>query len=235
MFGLSERKEERLYKQVMENEIVSERTYNLYLGGVIAYGLLVNIFLCAKCSGFILSMNPLIFYIGYFICVLAGSFISAKSNDPLVSFLGYNLVVVPMGLVVSSLVYVYGGLSSTLVLQAIVYTAGITIVMICCSILKPEFFSKLSGLLFGGLLGLIVIEIIFLILRIPQSFTALFGAVIFSLYIGYDYWRAQQYPKTIDNAVDSALDIYIDIINLFIRILSILGRDGSSSSKKNKF
>ncbi len=44
------------------------------------------------------------------------------------------------------------------------------------------------------------------------------------MYIGYDIYRSQQYPKTLDNAVDSALDIYMDIANLFIRILSILGK-----------
>ncbi|MCR5192464.1 MAG: Bax inhibitor-1 family protein, partial [Bacteroidales bacterium] len=47
---------------------------------------------------------------------------------------------------------------------------------------------------------------------------------LFSGYIGYDVAKSQAYPKTLDNAVDSALDIYLDIINLFIRLLSILGR-----------
>ena len=51
-----------------------------------------------------------------------------------------------------------------------------------------------------------------------------FFVIIFSLYIAHDFSVAQMYPKTIDNAVDSALDIYLDIINLFIRILSIIAR-----------
>jgi FtsH-binding integral membrane protein len=37
-------------------------------------------------------------------------------------------------------------------------------------------------------------------------------------------YRAQRYPKTADNAVDCAVDIYLDIINLFLRLLRILGR-----------
>ena len=40
------------------------------------------------------------------------------------------------------------------------------------------------------------------------------------------------YPKTLDNAVDSALDIYLDVINLFLRILRILGSRGGSSSRR---
>lgn len=49
------------------------------------------------------------------------------------------------------------------------------------------------------------------------------AAAIFSLYIGYDWVKAQMYVKTVDNAVDSALDIYLDIINLFLQLLRILG------------
>ncbi|MBT7579493.1 MAG: hypothetical protein HN633_12065, partial [Candidatus Marinimicrobia bacterium] len=47
---------------------------------------------------------------------------------------------------------------------------------------------------------------------------------IFCGYIGYDWGRANQIPKTLDNAVDSAAALYMDIINLFLRVLRILGR-----------
>jgi len=48
--------------------------------------------------------------------------------------------------------------------------------------------------------------------------------VIFCGYVGVDWGRANQVPKTVDNAVDSAAALYMDIINLFLRILRILGR-----------
>ena len=47
---------------------------------------------------------------------------------------------------------------------------------------------------------------------------------IFCGYIGYDWGRANRIPKTVDNAIDSAAALYMDIINLFLRILRILGR-----------
>jgi FtsH-binding integral membrane protein len=49
-------------------------------------------------------------------------------------------------------------------------------------------------------------------------------AAIFCGYIGYDWGRAMRIPKTVDNAVDSAAAVYMDIVNLFARILRILGR-----------
>jgi len=48
--------------------------------------------------------------------------------------------------------------------------------------------------------------------------------LIFCGYIGYDWGRANNIPRTVDNAVDSAAELYMDIINLFLRILRILGR-----------
>ena len=58
----------------------------------------------------------------------------------------------------------------------------------------------------------------------PIAFDYIF-VIIFSLYIGYDWQKSQAYPPTLDNAVDSAADIYVDIVNLFIRLLAILGRN----------
>ena len=51
------------------------------------------------------------------------------------------------------------------------------------------------------------------------------SAVIFSLYIGYDWLRAQEKVKTLDNALDCALDIYLDIIVVFLKLLKILSRN----------
>ena len=74
------------------------------------------------------------------------------------------------------------------------------------------------------LIGMVICEVVLLILGVKQVWIDWVVAALFTVYIGYDIYRSQQYPKTLDNAVDSALDIYMDIANLFIRILSILGK-----------
>ena len=47
---------------------------------------------------------------------------------------------------------------------------------------------------------------------------------IFSGYIGYDWARAQALPKTLDNAVDCAAALYVDIVILFLRLLRMFAR-----------
>ena len=225
MSYISERKEARF--KITEGNILNARTYNLAFGGMVLYGLAANILMYHFFGDIASTINPFIFYIGYFVCTILGIVLSSQSTNPIISFIGYNLVVVPIGLAVGITVesYVKNG-DAELVFQAISLTSVITAIMIILSIIFPRFFSKIGGLLFGALIGLIIAEILS-IFFFPWAQTAIswIGAGIFTLYIGFDYWKAQQYPKTLDNAIDSAVDIYLDIINLFLQILEILGSD----------
>jgi len=47
--------------------------------------------------------------------------------------------------------------------------------------------------------------------------------VIFCGCIGVNCGSANAIPKTVDNAIDSATALYMDIIILFLRILRIMG------------
>ncbi len=223
-FFSNEAKEERLNKMYDPAEIIDDQKYNMVMGGVVIEGLVVNLILCAVCQNIFETVNPIAFLVFYIICTIAGTLIARKSDNPIVSFVGYNLVVVPIGLLVSAMVNAYGGLESTVVSNAFLFTLIITGVMIAAAVLYPDFFSKLGGILMASLIGLIVAGVVMAIMGIDSVIEAYIGAVIFSLYIGFDFWRSQQYEKTYDNAVDCALDIYLDIINLFIRILQIMGR-----------
>jgi FtsH-binding integral membrane protein len=145
----------------MQSEIggrISENLYNLIMGGVILYGLLVNVIMCRffPVEQFLASISPLVFFIGYIVLVIVGTMISAKSDNPFVSFLGYNLIVFPLGIVVSEAVVAYGGMDSAVVGQAFLYTAIITLVMVCAASAFPGFFSKIGGVLFAALIGLII-------------------------------------------------------------------------------
>ncbi len=229
---MNNRREERLRKEIFVDEEISDRAYNGVIGGVLLYGLLVNVAICYIFQDRILYVNPILLLITYFICCIAGTMLSAKSDNAILSFVGYNLVVVPVGLVVSIMVYAYGGLESELVTQAFLITMLITGVMVAASVFKPEFFEKIGGMLLACLGGLVIAELVLLLLGVDQMITSWIGAVLFSLYIGYDFHRAQAFPKTLDNAVDSALDIYLDVINLFLRILQILGKAKGSRGRR---
>ncbi len=217
-------REARLNASYDAETIISDRLYNLVLIGVLLWGLLVNVLLCVFAGGVVERINPVVFLVIYFVCAFAGVHIAAKSNNPIVSFLGYNLVVLPFGLMIATVVAAYGGVSSRVVADAFLYTLLISGGMLGLALAVPQLFEKLGGALLGVLGGLLLCEIVLLLFRVRQDVTDWIAAGVFSLYIGFDIHRSQQFAKTVDNAVDSALDIYMDIANLFLRLLSILGK-----------
>ncbi len=215
----------------MFNELKKERfkaidnlsagVYNLIIGACLLYGFLINAIIVATCSEFFTDMNPIAFLIGYFVLCFAGIFMS-RSKSPLVSFIGYNLVVVPIGAVLSVSLPYY---AMSDILSAIVITGVVVAVMMLLATLFPNLFSRLGRVLFISLAVALLAQIIAMLFSFSGGIFNWIFVVIFALYIGYDWYRAQMYPKTLDNAIDCVLDLYLDIINLFLRILQIISRN----------
>lgn len=219
---------ENAYYSEKTNVNIEARTYNFILGACVVWGLFANFIICKYFTDVALNMNPLVLIIGYIVLAFAGILISRKSDSALISFIGYNMVVIPVGLVLSISVYAYGGINSDVVTNAFMCTMIITALMLVAGTLFPDKFIKLGNVLGIALLCILVSSIVFLFIRTDSIITSWLCAVVFSLYIGYDIAKANKKAFTADNAVDSAVDLYLDIINLFLRLLRILGRSSSS-------
>lgn len=217
------RREERLNAVYSVSELITEQKYNIVLCGAVLWGLIINFILCITVGNVYEYINPIPFFIGYFVLVIAGSLIASKSDNAMVSFIGYNMIVLPIGLVVSTVVELYGGVQSTVVAEAFLITMCVTAVMALFAVTKPDLVATIGGILFPCLIGLIVAEVVVLLLGYNNNIFSWIGAALFSLYIAYDIYRSQQFTKTVDNAVDCAVDIYLDITALFLRILRIVG------------
>lgn len=210
-------------RMTTDDPIVGAGIYNLVIGLTLIWGFAVNYWMVTNIDPeAIASVNPWIFFIGYFASCFFGIYLFQKSSNPVVSFIGYNFVVVPFGLIINMVVSQY---DPELVTEAIRITGLVTIAMMCLGTLFPAFFQKIAGALTIALLLVIVVELIeVFIFNTHHGILDWIVVLIFCGYIGYDWGRANQIPKTIDNAIDSAAALYMDIINLFLRILRILGR-----------
>lgn len=153
---------------------------------------------------------------------IAGIFLAIKSENPFLSFVGYNMIAVPFGFLLGPVVNQY---SPEVVRNAFGMTAAIALSMGILGTIYPNFFSKIGGFLFAALLGLVVVRVLQIFIPgLDFTWIDYVAAGIFSLYIGYDMYRANHMPKTIDNAIDICVDLYLDIINLFLNILKIMGK-----------
>ena len=219
------RKEERLNSGIADQ--IDARTYNTVMCATLLWGFLVNAAMVAYCATPIVNalagVKSWVILVGYLVFAIGGIVLSVKSTNPWISFLGFNLLVLPMGVVLCLIV---PWMPVAIVTKALLLTGIVTASMILLGLIYPKLFLGLGRTLFIALLVGIVAELVatFLLGYRGVAFDWLF-VILFSGYIGYDIAKSQMYPKTIDNAVDCALDIYLDIINLFIRLLSLLSRD----------
>lgn len=207
----------------LTDRTISPAVYNLVIGLTLLWGFAINWWMVDAISvEWIRSINIWVFFGGYFASCMLGVYLFSSSSNPLVSFVGYNLVVVPFGLIINLVVSRY---DANLVQQAIRLTALVTVGMMALGTLFPAFFQRIASALTIALLLVIVVELVeVLVFGIRHGILDWIVVLIFCGYIGYDWGRANQIPKTLDNAIDSAAALYMDIINLFLRILRILGR-----------
>lgn len=113
------------------------------------------------------------------------------------------------------------------VFQAIFATALATFSTAGIVFLTSIDFSFLGGFLFISLIMLVVmglLNIFFFRSKIFSLVRAYIGAVIFTLYLIYDFDRLEKMAgdESWGTAIDIAVNIYLDIINLFLDLLEIL-------------
>lgn len=207
--------------------LLDAKTYNMAITACLFWGFLVNFVICRYFTGFFYNMNPFIFLIGYFVCAFAGIHIVRKSDAALPAFLGYNLMALPIGGVLSVFLV---GYSTTVVQYAFLATALVTLIMGIMSYVYPQAFLSMGRALGISLISVIVVELIMtLIFRTSITLIDYVVALIFALYIGYDLAKSQRKAFTYVNAIGCAAELYLDIINLFMRIVSIMGRNSRRS------
>lgn len=208
------------------SDALGRRTFLGAVAGLTLWGLGINAGLAfwALQTGFqptLWVMIPMM--VLPFVGVLVSNFTKSLAGG----LLGYHLILIPFGLMLGPILSAYTKAGAgAIVSQALILTGCTTGVMTLLGLTYPNLFSKLGGVLFGGLLALLILRVIGIF--VPSIGNAgwidWLAAGIFTLYIGYDWYRAMTLPATGRNAVDVAISLYLDIINLFLTILRLLGR-----------
>jgi len=223
---------------------IQSRFFYLILGLAVIYGLGLTVYISSITSNsevamsFILGLvkgmssgtvlQKILFFILFFALFLGlpliGATMSSSSDSALISFAGYHFIILPFGFLNSILFLVY---ESNSIYSIFLLTLVASIVMCLLGALFPYFFSKIGGALGAALSALIIASIINTIFfgnSTKAGFIDYIGAGIFCLYIGYDFWRATEVRKTFDNAVDIAVQLYLDMLNLMLFLLKIMGK-----------
>jgi FtsH-binding integral membrane protein len=218
---------ERRLSDAQTGELISAVRYNLVIGAVLLWGFIINwVIVQSVPVQLIQSADPKIFLLGYFVSCCFGMRLISNSMNSWRSFIGYNFIVVPVGLVINIVVSHF---DSSLVMDAMMITGLVTLLMMTLGASFPKLFEKMIGMITVSLLAVIVVELVgIFLLGIHPSVLDWLVALIFCGYIGYDWGRANRIPKTTENAIECAATLYLDIVNLFLRILSLLSDERNS-------
>jgi len=116
------------------------------------------------------------------------------------------------------------------VVLALALTAGIFLGLTVYALTTKTDFTGMSGYLSAAIWGLILGSLVCMFFPSPmmQKMIGAFGAILFSFYIVYDTQliiggKHTKNQYRVDDYVFAALSIYLDIINLFLYLLSLFG------------
>lgn len=206
-------------------DTIPRRMFYLVIGAVLTWGFVLTA-LVSQATAMWQPGIVMLLLVGLALPIV-GIILSVASDNPLVSFVGFNLVVGGIAAILGPVLAMYAIKSPGAIEHAAAFTAGVTVVMGASGFVFPDFYRSIGGALFAALCALVIVSFVSLFIPGLRDNHVLdyVAAIIFSLYIGFDMWRASEMPSTVDNAVDVAVSLYLDIINLFLNLLSIFGDD----------
>lgn len=204
-------------------DTMSRNAFYFVLGAILSWGFVLTV-LISRATG---NWHPsIIGYLGVGLALpLCGIFMSAMNDNAFFSFVGFNMVVGGISAIMGPGLAEYVVKHPGLIERAATLTGIVTAVMGVSGLLFPSFYRSIGGALFGALAALVIVSFARIFIPAIQHVGIIdyIAAGIFALYIGYDMWRASDIPATLDNAVDIAVSLYLDIINLFLYVLRIAG------------
>ena len=161
------------------------------------------------------------------VVVLSARIMKMSKNGAIFGFLLYSFIT---GLTFSS-IFVLFKMSS--IMFVFLITAVLFLVFALIGYFTKTDLTKLGSLLFMGLLGIILASLLNLIFK-SESFDLvliILGIIIFIGYIAYDINKVKRLEGMVDEdklAIIGALDLYLDFLNLFIRLIQIFGKSNDN-------
>jgi FtsH-binding integral membrane protein len=204
-----------------ERATLVRRTYTLVLAGVLVTMVGAWFGLSQPALMQAVAAHP---WITFFVS-LAPLFLAMRARDRFPANIGLTLLFTFVeGVWISPLLYVYGQRNPAIIGQAALLTGTTFGVLTAYAFLSRRDFSAWGSFFTVGLWVLIASSLLNLFFRSPIADLWIAGAtvLVFSGLLIFDTWRLRnQYGP--EDYVVAAVSIYLDLLNLFLAILRILG------------
>jgi FtsH-binding integral membrane protein len=204
-----------------ERATLVRRTYALVLVSVLVTIVGVSFALSQPAVWQAVAKHPII----AFIATLAPLVIAGRMKAAFPMNIGFVLLFnFAMGVMISPSIFYYGSRQPGLIGQAAVLTIGAFGILTLYAFVSRRDFSAWGGFLIVGLW--VLIGTMFLNLFFQNTAVDLWLAsvavLLFSGLLLYDTWRLRNFYGP-DDYVGAAVQIYLDLLNMFMAILRIMG------------
>jgi FtsH-binding integral membrane protein len=204
-----------------ERATLVRRTYALVLVSVIVTMVGTSFALSQPALMQAVAAHPII----AFLCVLAPLLLATRKKTEFPMNIGlvllFNFV---MGVLISPAIFIYGRTQPGLIAQAATLTLGAFGILTLYAFVSRRDFSAWGSFLMVGLWVLIGTMLLNLFFRNAMADVWLAGVTVllFSGMLVFDTWRLRNRYGP-DEYVGAAVQIYLDLLNMFMAILRLLG------------
>jgi FtsH-binding integral membrane protein len=204
-----------------ERATLVRRTYALVLVSVLVTIVGVSFALSQPAVLQAVSQHPFI----AFLAALAPLFIAGRVKAAFPMNIGFVLLFnFAMGVMISPAIFFYGSQKPGLIGQAAVLTIGAFGILTLYAFVSRRDFSAWGGFLMVGLwvlIGTMLLNVFFQNGAV-DLWLASVAVLLFSGLLLYDTWRLRNFYGP-DEYVGAAVQIYLDLLNMFMAILRIMG------------
>ena len=153
-----------------------------------------------------------------------------RKNNPVLAGVLFAIYSYINGVTLSVIFLAYSG---TTIISAFAVTALTFGIMAVYGLVAKKDLTKIGNMLLMALIGILISSFVNIIIFRSSMFDTVIDAVVILVFIGITAYDTQRIKKSIaisnDNNVlclslNGAFQLYLDFINIFLRVLSILGR-----------
>lgn len=211
----------------MKNNIFSKVFIWMFIGLLLSFG-----------TGYYVYSNPNMLYnifstSLYYVIIIAELiiviFLSARIQkmNPLTAKISFLLYSIVTGLTLSM---IFVAFEITSIILVLIITAFIFLIFALLGYFTKIDLSKYSTIFMMGLIGILIATIINIFLNSAMFDIILswIGIILFIGLVAYDIQKIKRYSMIIEDqdkaAILGALELYLDFINIFLRLLRLFGK-----------
>lgn len=152
---------------------------------------------------------------------LLGTFVTAGDFIPL-KLVGLTMISGGLGYISGPYIHQYKFDS---IMEVVLMTVIVTAIFGAAGMIYPKSLENWGSTIFISLIALIVAQVLCGIFlgRAAQTWMDWIGVILFCGILVFDFNRAQRVSRTASNAMDCGIHVFLDIANIFIRLLSLFG------------